>query len=205
MKPPENSEKQGDFPYTELGSCGTIPAMKTHENLPETDVWLHCVDTSAHSLLPAIDWNAACAKLRARQVREMALRASTLSAECGDERFGCQSSSVGMKVTVREDMAVGAIKTEGDFGMEENGFTVAKRTIWDKLGFGEAHVSRPLGEGYAEGMAPGFFVTNVRVVFDWKDRLRTLVSGKIHVEVVSQTNLTVARAATRAATKVMRP
>ena len=91
--------------------------MKNSEIPPETDVWPHCVDTSAHNLLPAIDWNASCARLRVQQRRDIVTRAATLSAECGEERFGCQSSSVGMKATVREDMAVGAVNTEGDFGM----------------------------------------------------------------------------------------
>ncbi|KXV17107.1 hypothetical protein AD934_12610 [Gluconobacter oxydans] len=91
--------------------------MKNPEIPPETDVWPHCVDTSAHSLLPAIDWNASCARLRVQQRRDMAARGSTLNAECGEDRFGCQSSSEGVKATVREDMAVGAINTEGDFGM----------------------------------------------------------------------------------------
>ncbi|WP_429956091.1 hypothetical protein ACQW08_04530 [Gluconobacter japonicus] len=86
MKPAENSEKQSDFPCTELGACTTIPAMETRENPPETDVWPHCVDTSAHNLLPAIDWNAACARLRARQVRDVALRASRLSDESSSDR-----------------------------------------------------------------------------------------------------------------------
>ncbi|OAJ67762.1 hypothetical protein A0123_01804 [Gluconobacter cerinus] len=91
--------------------------MKNPEIPPETDVWPHCVDTSAHSLLPAIDWNASCARLRVQQRRDMAARAATLSVECGDERFGRQSSSGVGNATVREDMAVGAINTEGDFGM----------------------------------------------------------------------------------------
>lgn len=91
--------------------------MKNPEIPPETDVWPHCVDTSRQGLGPAIDWNASCARLRVQQRRDMAARAATLSAECGDEHFGCQSSSEGMKATVREDMAVGAINTEGDFGM----------------------------------------------------------------------------------------
>lgn len=60
-----------------------INAMETRENPPETDVWPHCVDTSAHNLLPAIDWNAACARLRARQVRNMGLRAPRIDDECG--------------------------------------------------------------------------------------------------------------------------
>jgi len=54
--------------------------------MTETDVWPHCVDTSAHNLLPAIDWNAACARLRVQQCRDMTVRASQLSAECASDR-----------------------------------------------------------------------------------------------------------------------
>jgi len=90
MRAAEISGKQSNFPCTELSTCTTIEAMKNPEIPPKTDVWPHCVDTSVHSLLPAIDWNASCARLRVQQRRDMAVRASTLSAERGDERFWCQ-------------------------------------------------------------------------------------------------------------------
>lgn len=59
--------------------------------MTEADVWPHCVDTSAHSLLPAIDWSAACARLRVRQVRDVALRASRID----DERRADRSTADG--------------------------------------------------------------------------------------------------------------
>ncbi|QEH97306.1 hypothetical protein [Gluconobacter thailandicus] len=121
MKSAENSQKEHDFPCTELAPCTTIPAMETRENPPETDVWPHCVDTSTHNLLPAIDCDAACARLRARQVRDMAVRASRID----DER--------GVEVVMIDDMANapagferaspsmfdnrGTINTEGDLGL----------------------------------------------------------------------------------------
>jgi len=121
MKSAENSQKQSDFPCTELGACTTIPAMETREIPPETDVWPHCVDTSAHNLLPAIDWSAACARLRARQVRDMVLSASQLSAECGDRSSaaGGGSKSPESKYDASPSMFDngGTINTEGDLGL----------------------------------------------------------------------------------------
>lgn len=45
----------------------------------------------------------------------------------------------------------------------------------------------------AEGFAPGYTRTDVHMHLDLRDRLRTLVSGKLRVVVVSQTDATVAR------------
>lgn len=89
--------------------------------MTETDVWPHCVDASAHSLLPAIDWNASCARLRARQVRDMAMGASRLSAEC-DGRHSTVDGGV-ETCTGEYDASPsmfdngGTINTEGDLGM----------------------------------------------------------------------------------------
>lgn len=45
-----------------------------------------------------------------------------------------------------------------------------------------------------EGFAPGYTRTDVHMHLDLRDRLRTLVSGKLRVVVVvSQTNVTVAK------------
>jgi len=86
-----------------------------------TDVWPHCVDTSAHSLLPAIDWNAACARHRARLVRDMAVRASQLSSECGvevvmiDDMANAPAGSECASPSMFDND--GTINTEGDLGM----------------------------------------------------------------------------------------
>jgi len=45
----------------------------------------------------------------------------------------------------------------------------------------------------AEGFAPGHVRSDVHIHLDLRDRLRTLVSGKLRVVVVSQTDVTVAR------------
>ena len=95
--------------------------MKNPEIPPETDVWPHCVDTSAHSLLPAIDWNAACARHRARQVRDMAVKASILSAECGSDRStvdgGVETSCANGDASPSMFDNGGITNTEGDLGM----------------------------------------------------------------------------------------
>jgi len=44
----------------------------------------------------------------------------------------------------------------------------------------------------AEGFAPGYTRTDVHMHLDLRDRLRTLLSGKLRVVVVSQTDVTVA-------------
>jgi len=45
----------------------------------------------------------------------------------------------------------------------------------------------------AEGFAPGYTQTEVHMRLDLRDRLRTLLSGKLRVVVVSQTDVTVAK------------
>ena len=45
----------------------------------------------------------------------------------------------------------------------------------------------------ADGFAPGYTRTDVHIHLDLRDRLRTLVSGKLRVVVVSQTDETVAK------------
>lgn len=45
----------------------------------------------------------------------------------------------------------------------------------------------------AEGFAPGYTRTDVHMHLDLRDRLHTLVSGKLRVVVVSQTDVTVAK------------
>lgn len=46
----------------------------------------------------------------------------------------------------------------------------------------------------AEGWAPGYMRSNVHIHLDALDRLRALVSGKLCVVVVSQTDVTIAKA-----------
>lgn len=48
----------------------------------------------------------------------------------------------------------------------------------------------PIPDGL-EGFAPSYMVTHVVSVLDWRDRLRVLVSGRIHVEIKTKTDVVV--------------
>jgi hypothetical protein len=72
-----------------------------------------------------------------------------------------------------------------------DGFREPKFSFWRWLGFGEAFVPRPVDD---ERFAPGWLCTNVFLVLDWKDRLRLACSGKAHVQIVMQTDVSITRA-----------
>lgn len=44
-----------------------------------------------------------------------------------------------------------------------------------------------------EGFFPGYTRTEIRVVMDWRDRLRALVSGKLTVIVLTQTDVAISK------------
>lgn len=46
-----------------------------------------------------------------------------------------------------------------------------------------------------EGWAPSYIETHVVSVLDWKDRLRALVSGRIHVQTRTKTDVVVSKMA----------
>lgn len=69
--------------------------------------------------------------------------------------------------------------------------------VYKKLGFGRAGSPRfereDLDEGQAQGFAPGWFCLDVTVMFDWKDRLRLLVSGKLNIATDCKTDRIIGR------------
>jgi hypothetical protein len=44
-----------------------------------------------------------------------------------------------------------------------------------------------------EGWAPGYMITEVVASLDWRDRLRVLVSGKVHVSTSTRTDVNVSK------------
>lgn len=58
--------------------------------------------------------------------------------------------------------------------------------FWRWLGFHHARVPRPVDR---EGFAEGFGTSEVYCRFDWLDRLRILLSGKVHIQVLHQTDV----------------
>lgn len=75
--------------------------------------------------------------------------------------------------------------------------------FWRRLGFRRPHVERPC-ESIA-GLAEGCLIVSTVTHFDWKDRLRILVSGNVAIENVVQTDVTVLRSYSYAASGVLPP
>ncbi len=73
-----------------------------------------------------------------------------------------------------------------------------KPTIWHRLGFGHAGIAPWNDDDDAH-----YIVNDTVVVFDWRDRLRILVTGRIHVTARTRTETEVKHVETRAACKVM--
>lgn len=72
---------------------------------------------------------------------------------------------------------------------------VFRPTIWHRLGFGHAHVAPWNDDAH-------YLVAETHVHFDWLDRLRLLVTGRLHVETRTRTNLEVRALESRCGVKV---
>jgi len=82
-------------------------------------------------------------------------------------------------------------------------------TIWHRLGFGHAYV-HPWGDENEDhngrcpdGLLATSLTTETRVHFDWLDRLRILVTGRVHVFVRTRSEHDPGRADGRSAVRVM--
>ncbi|MDE2469422.1 MAG: hypothetical protein KGL35_11915 [Bradyrhizobium sp.] len=75
-----------------------------------------------------------------------------------------------------------------------------KPTIWQRLGFGTCRAPRPDVEDEASEWAPAWHIVAVRIHLDWKDRIRTLISGNLMVESCLQTDVPIGRS--KAATEI---
>lgn len=75
--------------------------------------------------------------------------------------------------------------------------------FWSWLGFGWAHVERP--DDDVPGLAPGYMMSETEMGLDWGDRLRVLVSGRLHSQVVTQTDVMPRRMVSTSAVKVLPP
>lgn len=81
---------------------------------------------------------------------------------------------------------------------------VYRPTIWQRLGFNYAR--RPLMEDEAfPDHAVGALINETFIKLDWVDRLRALVSGKLHVITTSKTDVPVARCVTASGVAVLPP
>lgn len=89
--------------------------------------------------------------------------------------------------------------------MEHAFAAVSRPTIWQRLGFGRA------GQEYFDDLEgdPRYcesrLVTETVVHLDWKDRVRLLLVGRLHVVTCSKTDVPIERAVSRARASVMQP
>lgn len=88
----------------------------------------------------------------------------------------------------------------------EHGYQEPKRSMryrfWRWLGFGRAFVEAP---DERTDYAPGRIVTEIVTYFDWKDRLRIVLSGQVMTFVSIQTDVFVCRALSESKTSVLPP
>lgn len=87
----------------------------------------------------------------------------------------------------------------------EAGFVLPRKTIWNRLGFRHGHAPRGEQDSELPGWAPGWLVTDTRIHLGWSDRLRVLISGKLHVESFTKTDVVVSRALTTTGIGVLPP
>lgn len=69
-------------------------------------------------------------------------------------------------------------------------YEIKRRTLMQKL-FPARHLSAP---EETQGMAEGYLQTDAVCVFDWVDRLRLLISGKLLTQTKTQTDVHVSKA-----------
>jgi len=85
-----------------------------------------------------------------------------------------------------------------------NGFYEEKRTIWSHLGFGTCSAFFE-DDDEDDGFAPGSLLTETFGHFDWRDRLRVLVSGKIMISARTKTDVPVDTAVTVSKVSILPP
>lgn len=78
-------------------------------------------------------------------------------------------------------------------------------TIWERLGFHDAHAPRPDEQELADGWAPSWFIVRTGVHLDWRDRLRVMISGNLRVEQVIKTDVEIKRSDAASAVGILPP
>ena len=85
--------------------------------------------------------------------------------------------------------------------------TIGERlTRW--LGFGQARVQPPddwTDDTESAVFAPGYLISETRILFDWKDRIRILISGKAMVSMATRTDVLVSRSESISSCSVLPP
>ena len=97
---------------------------------------------------------------------------------------------------------------KAEASLENNTYGLSKRSLsesfWSFLGFRHPKYL-DMDDLDIPGWAPGYFETTTLCVFDWRDRLRVLVSGRVIVQCKSKTDVAVERGITRSTVSVLPP
>ncbi len=80
-----------------------------------------------------------------------------------------------------------------------------RERFWPRLGFHHAHAPRPDEDELKDGWAESWFVVETYVTLDWLDRLRVLVSGKLHVDHAIKTDVPIGRSQAVSAIGILPP
>lgn len=91
------------------------------------------------------------------------------------------------------------MKTGGAF------YAADKRTYWQRLVARLFPVRRMRNFGDLDGFAPSYMSTFIRARIDWRDRLRLLVSGRLHIEVQTKTDVAVSKMVSQSVVYVLPP
>ena len=78
--------------------------------------------------------------------------------------------------------------------------------FWPRLGFHHAHAPRPDEDELKDnGWAPSWFMVETYVHLDWVDRLRLLISGKLHVEQSVKTDVVISKSSATSGFGILPP
>lgn len=86
----------------------------------------------------------------------------------------------------------------------EAGYVEFKPTIWHRLGFNYAH-AKSFDDTEHPDMAEAWLCVETYSQLSWIDRLRVLISGKVHIQAKTKTDVVVRHAITNSAFSVLPP
>lgn len=77
--------------------------------------------------------------------------------------------------------------------------------LWPRLGFRRGHAPRPDEDELTEGWAPSWFVVETYVSLGWLDRIRVLISGKLHIDNAIKTDVEIGKSRATSSVGILPP
>jgi hypothetical protein len=84
-------------------------------------------------------------------------------------------------------------------------YALQRFSLWRCLGFGECRALRPEEDELTEGWAPSWFAVGTKAHLDWRDRLRVLISGNLHIDHAIKTDAIINKSRATSAISVLPP